>query len=263
MSRSIEIQWRQGDLLSPDALKTTGIFIDANNIAIVISHDCDIANNETHVECILGDYIPKEKYDGNKVGAKNPRSLHLNIGNTEKIIELNAAKKFIILKEILKNYRPSSEDSLNANQRAILQEWLSVRYKRQAIPDALKDRLNPLWKFLEKKGKKHTDDILAYWIQYDPKNEELDPSQPYDFSLFVIYSISNLEYMTTAKSIVDEIKAEFSNILKNTTTNLGSVHLLNCEAYSEEEFTLADMRRNVHYRFEYLSYRTDPHGPVV
>lgn len=262
MSRAIEIQWRQGDLVSSNVLQNLGVSIDENNIAIVISHDCDISNKELSVECILGNFIPATKYDGNKTLAKNPRTLHLKIENSEKFIELNANEKFIISKEQLKNFDSVSQYSLNANQREILQDWLSVRFKRQAIPDALKDRLNPLWELLEKRGKTCYESILGYWIQYDPKNEELNPSETYDFSLFIIYSTNNPEYETAAKLIADEVKQKFTNLLKKTT-HLGHVHLLACEAYSEEEFTLADMRRNIHYRFEYLSYKTDPHGPVI
>ena len=47
------------------------------------------------------------------------------------------------------------------------------------------------------------------------------------------------------------------------TEDLGPVVLRHCEAYSEQEFTLRDLREMIEYRLEYLSYRMDPEGPTV
>lgn len=263
MSRSTAIQWRQGDmLLSAGALQGTGVSIDSNTIAIVISHDCDIANNEPDVELIIGCFITKDEFDGNNAFAKNPRILHIEIGKSEKFIEFKANKKFLLSKDTLMNYKPDIQYVLTSNQRNTLQDWLSVRYKRQAIPDALKDRLNPLWSFLIEKGKKNNQNVLGYWMQYDPENEELNPHEAYDFSLFIIYSIDNIEYEKEARSLANQIKEKFMQFSTKTAL-LGTVRLLECEAYSEQEFTLRDMRQNIQYRFDYLSHRTDPHGPVI
>lgn len=270
MSRLINIKWRQGDILSVkdlSALKPTLNLPERLNIndclAITISHSCDIANNndEPTIEFICSNITGES--NGNYINAKNPRILHLPIAHKSETLQLIANQKFEISKVVLMDYNPDQYYVLNQDQKNILQNWLSARYKRHAFPDALNERLMPLKELLEKQGKKNANNILGYWIDYDPRNDELEIGQPYDFSLYIIYSTDNPEFgETEAQAVASQIKEKFTTILQNNT-HLGSVHLLKCEAYSEEEFTIKDLRRNIQYRFEYLSHKTNPHGPVV
>jgi hypothetical protein len=52
------------------------------------------------------------------------------------------------------------------------------------------------------------------------------------------------------------------NLLEKTKDS-GTVDLRKCEAVSEMEFTLRDMRETVEYHLEHLSYRTEPPGPII
>jgi hypothetical protein len=65
-----------------------------------------------------------------------------------------------------------------------------------------------------------------------------------------------------AESVASDLNTEFSNLLEKTKKN-GTVDLRECKAISEMEFTLRNMRETVEYHLEYVSYRTDPTGPVI
>jgi len=65
-----------------------------------------------------------------------------------------------------------------------------------------------------------------------------------------------------AANIAQNLKTEFPNLLEKTKDS-GMVDLRKCEAVSETEFTLRDMRDTVEYNLEHLSYRTEPSGPII
>lgn len=263
MSRLTGIKWRQGDILSLTNFPKCNLAITTDDpLAVAISHSCDICSDEPAIEFVSAKIATEG--DGNYTNAKHLRKLHLPIHSEDKqlILELIANNKFAIQKHELSGIEPTANFVLNEAQRKILQEWLSARYKRHALPDALQARLDPVFDFLEKQGKKNSDKVLGYWINYDPVNDELPSDQTYDFFLYIVYLSDNPEWRLQAEAIVHLIKENFS-ILVQKTINLGKVKLVDCRAYSEEEFTIKDQRRTIHYRFDYLSYRTNPPGPTI
>ncbi len=228
-----------------------------DSVAIAISHSCDIANDdleaEPSVEFALGCRI--ESCDGNFVGAKNPRKLHLHthLKGDFQGLEVVASRKFNLLKVKLHQHQPDNETKLVSGEVKVLQSWLAARYKRQTLPDSLQERLRPLFKKMDKLGGKNAQAVLGYWLDYQPR-EELKPENPYEVWLSVVYSTEHPEFEKAANDIAESL---------NNTKNLTGLDLIQCAAYSEEEFTLKDLREQVQYRAEHLSYRTDPHGPVV
>lgn len=267
MPWSSETKWRQGSVLSAKYFETLGIQ-NANGMtfALAISHDCDICNDklevEPFVEFVLGKFV--DTCQGNNEFGKNPRVLHLPTlfeGKAE-TIELSAPNKVLIAKIDLNPYEPDERYSLEQKHRRILQDWLAARYKRQALPDSLNARLKHIVDFLDRQGKKFTSGVLGYWIDYDPRDIELSPEESYEFWLYVVYSNDIPEHGVNATKIAEELKSNFGRLISKTAEK-GSVDLRECKAYSEEEFTLSDLMSNIQYRFDYLSHRTDPSGPVV
>ena len=256
-------KWRQGSMIFPS---NCNLF--SNNasdiIALAISHDCDIANDnleqEPFVEFVLGKII--DTSNGNYEFAKNPRILHIEIklaGNPVKM-ELISHKKEFVLKEILADFEPSDNPILgNINT---LQGWLAARYRRQTLPDNLVNRLEPIFAFLEKKGKKYASGILGFYFDYDPKTTELGLEDPYEVWVYVVYPIDNLEAARDAMLIAQSLTEEF-DILVDKTKQSGLVYLNECKSYSETEFTLHDYRRHIEYKLEHISYRMMPQGPIV
>jgi hypothetical protein len=260
--------WRQGSVLSNANLKAAGLTNPTNfDLAIAISHDCDIANDkitngmyvEPAVEFVFARII--EKQDGNNTYGKNPRILHLDCIHEGKstVIELVALGKTILHKDILKAFKPDESYDIYSS-RQILQSWLVARYRRHALPNSLGERLNDFLSYVDKQGKKHSAGILSFRVKYEPK-EELTSDEPYEFWLNIIYSTDNSDYRSIAEEIAGDLKQKFSE--KVLKTNIGKVDLRQCEAFSESEFTIQRMRETEEYRLEYLSYRTDPPEPSI
>src|SRR5215467_11751242 len=96
---SRDTKWRQGCMVRTcDCSLFKEVFEDA--IALAISHDCDIANDnldaEPYVEFVLGRII--NEINGSYEFAKNPRILHLmlTLAGAPGKIELIAHKKYLI-----------------------------------------------------------------------------------------------------------------------------------------------------------------------
>jgi len=225
-------------------------------MAIMVSHDCDIANDnldvEPTVELVVGEVV--KVANGNFTNAKSPRTLHLELNSGECGIyfEFEAKNKFTVNKEDLCKVLPSSEFQLSSNSKYILQDWLSMRYKRQSLPNNLDSRLKPLFKLLAKKGKKDPAAIIGFWISFDPIVDELPAGSPYELWVNIVYDSKITDSVLLAESIRDEVQELFVTIDDQ-------IVLLNAVAvFSEEEFTLGDLQKNVQYRFDHISNKVEP-----
>jgi hypothetical protein len=130
--------WRQGHVLPQEAVSLLLPDLTETVIVIVISHDCDIAQDpavEPTVEVITG--RPVREVDGNFTHAKNARRLHLTFsrGTKQLSVELEASRKTAIEKHQLRHFRPVETVQMTAAERTILQRWLAARYRRAAFPD--------------------------------------------------------------------------------------------------------------------------------
>lgn len=267
MSWSRETKWRQSSVVGSQHFKALGINCSSDlTIAMAVSHDCDITNEnqeaEPFVEFVLGRIV--ETCNGNFEFGKNPRILHIKVlfEDNPVTLELHAPRKFSICKSNLAACEPDHRYAVDRKQSSLLQDWLAARYRRQALPDSLNARLKKVVEFLEAQGKKQLYGIVGYWLDYCPRDIELPPNEPYELWLYIVYSTDDAAFADVATKTADALKGKFTDLISKTV-DMGSVDLRDCEAYSEAEFTLLDLRSNIHYRFEYLSHRTDPPGPVA
>ena len=257
--------WRQGSVLAQEGFLAAGLIDKTGaNLAVAISHDCDIANDnldaEPAVEFIFARIVDKQ--DGNFTLGKNPRTLHLSYTRDGKpiFLEMIASRRVTVSKDILAEIQPDRTYE-PIDSRHVLQSWLAARYRRHALPNSLVDRLREVFRHIDKEGKKNADGILSFQLDYDPKSE-LSPEDPYELWIDIVYVTDKDEYKSMAATMAEELKAKFPQLVEKTKS-CGSVDLRRCEAVSEMEFTLRDMREKVEYHLEHLSYRTDPPGPIV
>jgi hypothetical protein len=257
--------WRQGSVLAQKDFQSAGLTdVHDVDLAIAISHDCDIANDnldaEPVVEFVFASIL--ERCDGNYTYGKNPRILHLDYACAGNLVslELLASQRLTVQKDKLEAVQPDATYELTGS-RQILQSWLSSRYRRHALPNSLVDRLRNVFEYIEKNGKKNSSGILSFRLSYSPEYE-LPPEEPYELWLSIVYITDEPQYGPMAETLADNLNAEFLKLLEKTQSS-GTVDLRKCEAISEMEFTLRDMRETVEYHLEHLSYRTEPTGPVV
>jgi hypothetical protein len=182
--------WKQGTVLAREDFAEVGLAdVTDADLAVAISHDCDIANDnlevEPSVEFILARIVNKR--DGNCALGKNPRTLHLSYTQEASsiVLELSALRKIAIPKDILVKLQPSSAYQI-AEPVYVLSSWLALRYNRHAFPNSLVERLKPVFSRLEEAGKKNSIGILSFRILYEPK-EELSPDEEYILWLTIVY----------------------------------------------------------------------------
>ncbi|MFQ4139347.1 hypothetical protein PGN35_023825 [Nodosilinea sp. PGN35] len=235
------------------------------DLAIAISHDCDIANDSLDAEPVIEFVLVRviKQCNGNYTYGKNPRTLHLDYTHAGEpvFLELIASKKLTVQKDKLEAVQPDETYQLTPSKLQILQSWLAARYRRHALPNSLVDRLSAVFGYVEKKGKSHSSGILSFRLSYDPNNE-IPPEEPYELWFNIVYVTDENEDRVKAEGFAHSLETEFPKLLEKTA-NSGTVTLRKCEAVSEMEFTLRDMRETFEYHLEHLSYRTEPSGPVI
>ena len=247
--------WRQGTVVLAQELgestKSTGW-----ERAVVISHDCDLASapdREPSVELIPAAAL--EQPDGNNQNGRNPRELHLRLVDQEGSgvgwFCLLSRDKLSVRKEDLPAGALSG-DQVDPQQHHALQDWLAARYRRHALPDALGERLTDLWGHLHGKLRKKGEEIIGIWVNYDPR-EELTPGDPYEIDLYVVFSVDVPGAREVAENLVDGLRRRLDDAEDLVAGE--------CEALSEEAFTLHDLRRTEQLRFEYISNRLGADAP--
>lgn len=244
-------------ILAKDITKLKKNFIpDDCHLIIAISHDCDIACSdldiEPNIEFIAAKILPISKGDGNYTCAKNPRKLRL-LHERGQVLELCANKKFIIPKIELESIT-SNLYTLDDKNKKILQTWLSVRYKRHAFPESLAVRLDFVENFLKTEGKKHFQEILSYWLDYKPRNIELETGEPYELSIKIVYASEIPDAENIATELAIKLKNKFESYMQNAY-DAQKIDLRLCGAFSDTEFTLYDQRNYLEYALEYISHQ--------
>lgn len=253
-----DMPWRQGSVIALEDLNALGVGVpDDCQGALVVSHDCDLANDDKKdpiLECVPFELL--EAPDGNHTNAKNPRTLHLEIQLDEvtRWVQLRAPHRFLLNKTDLVVYEPVSS-VLGDKERQVLQGWLAARYRRHAFPDELVERMRPVSARLDKQLRSRAKAVLGVWIDYQPRGA-VGEEEPYELWLYIVYSTESAAYASQAEEVVSDLQDRFSD-------SLPGLVLTACGAVSEHGFTLADQRSTVEFKLEHLSHRIHPDGVLV
>jgi len=226
--------WRQGSLLSLDAIEGLGLNHSeqgSETVVIVASHDCDISQDATVepiVEVVIGKVLGADSssLDGNYTHAKNARTLHIPLaGETTQYLEFVSTNKQSIDKRHLLNYQPDSHFCIEREFRITFQRWLASRYRRSAFPDEFERRLkkNKLHQKIANAMKKTGDHIVAIFFDVDEGEEVVctDSQDCFCLDIVILYSTStDVEAsLLVANSAKSTIEAAFKNKLYDESTD--------------------------------------------
>ncbi len=270
---SRETPWRQGHVLSNEAVKKTGIAGGSPDIiVVVISHDCDLAalpDKEPEAELIVGRLV--EKADGNYTHAKTPRVLHLEFMTPDgsKFVELTATNKTRLRKEVLADEVPRTGFELRPGDQSILQRWLAARYRRAGFPDEFEKRLKDsgasdrLTKILKPAGQH----ICAIFFDVDEGAEvqRIDPEDPYVLSIVLLYTTqpNARESETVALDLKGKIESAFQDLFFKKKNRWTGIELVDCSVMSDEALTYAQSVILKQWRLEHLSLRDEEEQPMM
>lgn len=254
--------WRQGSVLTRDAVDELGFSLpeDRDHVrVVVISHDCDLANDaarEPFVEVIIGRLI--DRADGNSSWGKSSRTLHYTVDCAEsaECIELVSTDKTQIAKERLARFSPDDRYSIGRECLALLRNWLAAHYRRPSFPDAFNDRMRKTGasKELAKVLSKHGTNIsFVFFDLGDKRHTECDENEPYQLAVVLAFPPGNdpeaaADDADSVAGIVDEaIRAKFRS-------NCGIV-LRDCFAISEDDISVSRARLLDLWDMDYVSFR--------
>jgi len=264
--------WRQGSVLPNDAVDEFGLGIpeDRERVrVVVISHDCDLANDvtkEPFVEVIIGRLIDRE--DGNSSWGKSSRTLHYTVdcAGSKECIELVSPNKAQIDKECLARFSPDDRYSINHECLALLRNWLAARYRRPSFPDAFNDRMKEtgaaekLAKVLAKNG---TNISFVFFDLRDKRNVECDEGDSYPLTVVLAFrpgdnpEVSADEAETVAETVEKAIRSKLPDGC--------GIELRDCFAMSEDEITVRNAKLLDVWDLDYVSFRSgsaDPAQPM-
>ncbi len=268
--------WRQGHILTTEAVNALQLVpnVDpSDSFAIVITHDCDLAQTpsvEPLVEVIIGRRI--EEADGNFTHGKNPRRLHLPATEhgTPIYLEFIATARKAISKGSLAEHVPSAEIVIGPTERNTLQFWLAARYRRSAFPDEFDRRLKEtglarrMAKILEPLGRH----IVAVFFDVDEgvEREHQGADDPFTLSIDLLYSTdlnpqTAEDAATAAAQQIDRIFRD--RCFDEQAKSWREIELVECEPIADEALTYAMSLRLKRWNADYISLPADPVQPLM
>ena len=268
--------WRQGSVLTPEAieaLKVKPLLSLEDAVAIVATHDCDLAqspDSEPKVEVIIGHRIDVADKNGNYTYAKNSRKIHLQFDtNTFPTwVEFEAVSKILVVKEELYRFSADKTIHLNTENRAIFQKWLASRYRRSAFPDEFERRLKEakIDGKISKAIKPYGEFIIGIFFDIDEGEEITHESSedPYKLDIIILYTTEKFDNAEQiAQKVANNIEVIFEDKLFKPNNRWQNIELRSCEAVSESVLSYQIFKQLKSWRLESISLATHPQQPVL
>ncbi len=267
--------WRQGHVLAVDATIALGIASSeqaSDIVAVVVSHDCDIAQSaevEPDVEIIVGRRLTA--VDGNYSHAKNARLLHLTFsaGDERLAAELRSSGKRQISKSDLAPFSPLMSIQPDRNEQNILQRWLAARYRRAAFPDEFNARLDQtgVRDRLGKTLKKYGGSISAVYFDVDGGLDVARSGEDdtYAVGIYLLYSTAadpNAAEQAANES-ADAIRKAFREKCSGKDGVWRHLELVECEAVADRAMTVHQADSMSRWSADHISLAAGPAHAIL
>ena len=264
-----DTNWRQGGIIKVEILRNynpglvRSLAEDVTHLCAV-SSDGDIVNDNVMLEPVV-EFVGAQMIavaEPEYTNAKHPSILHLPylLEGEQAVLELKASPKLGLSKHnLIPALQPDKNFFFDDNTKSILQAWLSFRYRRSDLPRAFVARTMPVWNYLKKEGKKYATHAMGYWVNYDPRGEELTYNVPYLFSLYIVYSNRHHDAQEQSEKLALEIRNNFPD-WQEAMKEYGEIEMHECRAYGEDCFTLSDLQNCVHFNLEQANYISETFG---
>jgi hypothetical protein len=267
-SWSRETSWRQGCVLKESTATAFGLLHESDpacTCVMVVSHDCDLANEnlvvEPDVEVIVGRKVDKE--DGNYAWAKAPRTLHLRLqeDGADRVVELVTTRKRTIPKSALAVHEPDAAFVLDSRGLNVLREWLSSRYQRAAFPDTFVERMKhtDADRRLAKALREYGAHISFVFFKLKGGIVERAAGDPYVLDVVLVYPEG--DDAEEAMDAAEQAASKVDSVLRARLTDPSVIKLRDCITLCESEITIAQSRQLTQWRLEYMTLSADDEQP--
>lgn len=265
---SRETPWRQGHVLCAKARAALELHhIDADaTCAVVISHDCDLANDdleaEPHVEVIIGRVVSAA--NGNFSWGKAPRTLHLPVQRDGAMVtvELVTTSKRLVPKSALAGFEPDGTFALDGEGIAVLRSWLSARYNRAAFPDTFVQRMQKTKADAKLAKKLEPHGALISFIYFDLDGGrvlERPDGEPYELSIVLVYPPG--DDAEASADAADKLAEDVKDVCEARLTDKKQIIIKSCIAISEDDLPVSQARVLTHWRLEHMTLKADGDHP--
>lgn len=266
--------WRQGHILTAEAIQALKLSHPETpdlTCVVVISHDCDLANDvlqiEPDVEIIVGRHL--QKGDGNYFWAKVPRTLHVDVlqNDTAAVLELVATAKRLIPKEALAAFSPDAAYSFPGKSLSALCSWLGVRYNRAAFPDSFVNHLyqskvdKRLAKIIEPVGNL----LSAVYFDVDG-GKEIDHSDGSPYGLKIVLAYPPGDDPEQTADDIEKLQTAIADLFEDrhfdpATDKWNGIDLIQCMSISEDDLPVSRARLLTQWRLEYMTLKAEKEKP--
>ncbi|HUN01040.1 MAG TPA: hypothetical protein PLI96_11235 [Halothiobacillus sp.] len=255
-------------MLTADVIESLGLVHsspDAQICVVVISHDCDLANDdlqrEPDVEVIIGRHPLRT--EGNFSWAKAPRTLHVDVlcDDVETPVELMATDKILIPKERLAAFEPDARYMFSGQSLSVLRSWLGVRYNRASFPDPFVNKLSAFKtdkKIVKAIGPKAGLLSAIYFDVDDGQEVDHADGSPYLLKIVLVYPPGDDpdQIATEVDGLEDSISKLFTNTYFDEPTGVWKgIALVACMSISEDDLTVSQARQFTQWRLEYMTLK--------
>jgi hypothetical protein len=228
--------------------------LEANDLLILISQDCDIVcpsyENEPFVELLVARAVTQEQRDGTLFHGKNPRRLQFQIESAggPLLYEVNIHEKSRLDRRALVNVEAAGEPRPDTSVVDVLTKWTAKRYTRAAFPTNFNERCRPVMGRINKKLKKGGDLLTGIFLRLNTL-EELPAGEDYQVILRVTArseDLDDIENNDAAISLVTDIEIALNRC--------EGIEVVDAALVPEDDFTLADLREVRRWDYDYLSF---------
>jgi hypothetical protein len=270
-----ETPWRQGHLLTDEAVKKLNISSDEvteDLLVVVATHDCDLAQlpqKEPTVEVVVGHRIAS--LDGNNTYGKSSRTLHVAFEGEEPLMaEFLITEKRGVSKDSLCHFAPESRFRLSKENLATFQRWLASRYRRSAFPDEFERHLHEtrLTEAIRKAVKPYGESIIAVFFDIDGGEQvaHCGIDDVYVLDVILLYA-SEPDYEkaeSAAKIAKEKIEKAFrAKLLDESSGKWKRIELRSVNAFSDEALSYRASTLLNRWRLDYVSLGAEPPQPVL
>jgi hypothetical protein len=270
-----QVRLKQGDIIKitralfPSIPSPKLEKLPQETLIIVVSHDCDIeaaAKTDSQIEIIPIELI--SKLNPRNTHTRNARTLDLEIqestGARLQPIRIVASKKQSIHKKDLWDKEFTHPYILDPENLIELTDWLSSRYRRAALPEEFGARFKKIDEDFWNLVQEYNHDLLAILFIFDEGQEKKECAKDEPYTLSISFVFRKGKTKTDFDPLTDRIYELFeSNYNGPSSKNAPEIEIRQCLAISESDITLEAYRAGVYMRSEWISYGTDPRGPVI
>ncbi|MGP8185194.1 MAG: hypothetical protein ACLQKY_03920 [Terracidiphilus sp.] len=268
------VQLRQGEIIELDLTIAKPNLLDpaaaANHstLAIVASHDCDINASAEKDPCV--EFLPVKKVrklDRTKTHTKSARSFQFEAKATEDgqgvFLEVDAPSRVMVEKSRLWGHDPKRPYAIDSEQVAEFADWLSTRYRRAALPNEFEDRYrlvrDRFWDLIRKFN--HELSAVLFIFREGQERRDCPKNEPYTLTILLVHP--GQEPMTSFDALAKSVRDLFESTYGESSLDNAGIEMDRCVAVSEYALSLAQYRRAIHHRVDWLSHESGPSGPLL